>query len=313
MIAAAPDLVRLALVPAFLWLALLDVRTRRVPRWVWWPLGAVGVFALIWAALAHVAVGGPAFHLWIVQVAISIGLIAPLGYLFHRFGAFGGADAKAVIVIAIAYPTYPVIALAGTELPLVHAPTGVFSLTVLVNAVLLGLCYPLGIAARNAIGGRFRATMFFGLPAHWSTLESRHGVLLESPTGFTRNGLDLDALRMYLRWRETDLAALRADPENHANPASVPSTPAPAGDGRVRTDGGVDSDDRWGARAFLEDSGGAYGTRPEELRGALDLLCERENVWVSPGIPFLVLLVGGLLVGLVVGDLFSLIGARIGL
>ena len=313
MIATAPDLLRLALIPAFIWLAILDIRTRRIPRKVWWPLGVIAVIALLWSGSNEMAVGGLSLQHWIVQVVISIGLVAPLGYLFHRFGAFGGADAKAVIVLAIAYPTYPIISFAGSTLPMVHAPTGVFSLTILTNAVLLGLCYPLGLALRNALYGEFRVSMLVGLPVHWRSLEERHGVLLESPTGFTRRGLDLDALRMYLAWRSTDLATLRRDPANHADPSSIPASPGPVGDGRVKTDGGTDTDDRWGARTFLEDTGGAYGTRPEELRAALNLICERDMVWISPGIPFLVLLVGGLLVGIVAGDLFSIIGATVGL
>lgn len=306
MIANGPDLLRLALVPTLLWLAILDVRSRRVPGWVWWPLALVGVLALAWAGLEAVRIGGWVQQRWTLQVALSLGVIAPMGYLFYRVNAFGAADAKALVLLAVAYPTYPTLHVAGQALPLVRSDVGVFALAVLVNGVLLGMAYPLVLAGQNALGGRFRPAMFLGRPVHWSSLERRHGVFLEDAEGFIRRGLDLDALRMYLRWRDTDLGTIRADPARYADPGSLPETPGVPGDGRVRTDGGIDPDDRWGARRFLEEVEGAYGARPEELRAALDLVCERERLWISPGIPFLVPLVGGLVVALTLGDVPTL-------
>jgi preflagellin peptidase FlaK len=75
----------------------------------------------------------------------------------------------------------------------------------------------------------------------------------------------------------------------------------------LRSDGGRGHSDDWGAEAFLEDVGSAYGTSPEELREGLELLTTRDRVWVSPGIPFLVPILLGLVVALTYGDL--LIGA----
>lgn len=69
-------------------------------------------------------------------------------------------------------------------------------------------------------------------------------------------------------------------------------------------DGGVVEDD-WDAEAFLADVGSAYGTTPEGLREGLDVLTTRETVWMSPGIPFLVPILVGLLVALVYGDLLT--------
>ena len=307
-IATGPDLLRLAIIPVFVWLAIVDIRTRRIPRWVWWPLGAVGLIALGWAALGT---AGIERRIWTIQVAFSLGLIGPLGYLFYRFGAFGAADAKAIIVIAIAYPTYPIIDLGSRSLPYLEMTMGVFSLTVLVNAVLLGLVYPFALAARNGVTGHLRSAMFVGRPVPTSTLPERHGVLLDHRGFLPRSGLDLDALRMYLRWRNTTIEAIRADPARFQDPTTVPSEPGPVDDGAIRTDGGEEPMDRWAARAFLDDVGSAYGTRPEELRFWLDQLAKEDVLWMSPGIPFLVLLAGGLVVGVLVGDLFTWIGVRI--
>ena len=300
MVEAWPDLIRLLAMPVFVAVAIVDIRTRRIPRVVWPPVVGFGMILLAWEAHSYLGIGGVVWRVYMIQVAISLGLVAPLGYVFWRIGAFGGADAKAIIAIAVLFPTYPAYVVGDVHLPIVEAPLGVFSFTVLTNAVLAGVVYPLGLAAVNAARGRFHPAMFVGKPVHWRSLERRHGRMLESPDGFTRAGLDLDALRMYLAWRDTDLETLRASPDRFRD--TLPTDPRHPGDGRV-TDGGQPADP-WGARAFLNAADGAYGTRPEELRGGLVLVVDRSHIWISPGIPFLVLIAVGLLVGLSYGDLF---------
>jgi archaeal preflagellin peptidase FlaK len=264
--------------------------------------------------------GGFAWRLFSLQVALSLLLVMPAAYGFYRLGAFGGADAKALMVLAVLFPTFPAYSVLGTVVPLEVTPTGVFSLTILTNAVLVGAAYPFVLFARNALSGHRTPVAFVATPVSWHEVEETHGRIVESHEGFDRSGLDLDALRMYLRWRGVTLAELREDTATYRNPASLPGTPNPVGDGAVVTDGGLEdgglrtdgdpSGDPWGAEAFLTDVGPAYGTTPEDLREGLDLLVEREAVWVSPGIPFLVPISLGLLVSLVYGDLlFSLLSA----
>ena len=302
MIVGGPDILRFAVVPVFLALALLDVRTRRIPRWVWHPILLAGGIALAWDTAVHYTTGGFRWELYAIRTAISVGVVAPLGYLFYRIRAFGRADAKAIIAIGLTFPTYPMLTVGGFRVPLAEAPLGVFSMTILTNAILVALCYPIGLFILNAVRGQFTPCMFVGRSVHWSSLDRRHGTLIEDGDGFTRSGLDLDALRMYCQWRSCSLGTIRANPESLREPPTAPG--AEVGDGRVRTDGG---DDPWGARAFLEAANGAYGTRPEELRDALELLTTREQVWFSPGIPFLLPLAIGLLIGLVIGDLFTIL------
>jgi len=317
------DLLRLLAVPAFGWAALRDYRTRRVPKRAWYPILALGVVAL---ALDLAATTAPASsRLFLLRVGLSLAL-APLGYLFFRLGAFGAADAKAVAALAVLFPAYPAFDLAGTTLPLVTSNVGVFSLTVLTDGVLVGALYPLAVGARNALARRTSPAMFVALPVGRSELLSTHGKLMEDASGLTLSGLDLDALRMYLRWRGIALADLCANPGAFRDPTSLPGDPNPptggAVDAALDPDTGAvppgddpsddasdpDADDPWGAAAFLDAiEGSAYGTDPETLRAGLDLIAEREAVWVSPGLPFLVPLFAGLLVALTYGDvLFGL-------
>ena len=335
--ASLGDLARLLAVPLLGWAALRDVRTRRVPNWVWYVLGGLGA-VLLAAELARSApFAGRYARLELFRIAVSIGLVVPLSYLFWRIGGFGGADAKALMALSVLFPTYPAYyppaTLFGVPLPpvLPAEPTlvGVFSLTVLTNTVLVGALFPVVLAARNALAGRVEPAMFLARVVPIDELRHRHGRLFEDRSGFTRSGLDVDALRMYLRWRGLALAELRAAPERYRDPDSVGET-FDATDGAVdptavehgdasadvetatATDGG--SDDPWAAERFLDDiDGSAYGTDPETLREGLETVVREEAVWLSPGLPFLVPMFVGLLIGLTYGDLLYGLLTAVGL
>ena len=327
MVATLPDLLRLLVVPVFAWAALRDVRTRRLPNRLWPPLYAFGAVLLAWEAVSLWPFAGLEGRLFLVRAAISLLFVVPLGYAFWYVGAFGGADAKALIALAVVFPRFPTYEVGGVALPLVGTDLGVFSLTVLTNAVLLGLAYPVGLAVVNLARGVVSPSMFLARPVATGSLPDRHGRLFEDPDGPTRSGLDLDALRMYLRWRGVALADLREDPDRLRDPASVDETFDPT-DGAThvgpRTDGGAaadagasgrdvpsDVDDPWAAERFLaEIDRGAYGTDAATLRGGLAVVAREDRVFVSPGMPFVVPMAVGLGVSLTFGDvLFALLGA----
>jgi preflagellin peptidase FlaK len=330
-VATVPDLLRLLAVPVLGWAAVRDVRTRRVPNRTWYPLVAVGALAL---ALDATTLPHRGSDLFALRVALSLGVVVPLSYLTWRLGGFGGADAKALMALAVVFPVFPTVYLPATPLfdattlPLVSTTLGVFSMTVLTNAVLAGALYPLALGAGNLLAGRVSRLAVVGWPVAVDDVEEAHGRLLETEAGYTRDGLDLDALRMYLRWRDRSLSELRADPTLR-DPATLPAEPADPTDGAVRTDGGAapeaatdpeatgettDLEDPWGAAAFLADvDHHAYGTTPEQLRAGLDLLVARQRVWVSPGIPFLLPVFVGLLLGVTYGDVLFGLLALVGL
>lgn len=295
-----------------------DIRTRRVPNRIWPPLVGLAVVLLLWDGVAAWTASLPGtFQLFAIRLLLSVAFVVPLAYLFWRLGGFGGADAKAFMVLAVLFPTFPAYRLgAGLILPLEPTTLGVFSLTVLTNTVLVGALYPLALLVRNVVSGRFSKVMVVGRPVNWTDLETTHGRLLQTSEGFTRSGLDLDALRMYLTWRGLSLADLRADAEGLRNPDTLPADPHPPGDGAVVADGGVaqeraEVDDPWGAQTFLDAiEGSAYGTTPEKLRDGLDVLVAEDEIWVSPGIPFILPMFVGLIIGLLYGDLlFAVLGS----
>ena len=318
MISSGPDLLRLLVVPVFAWAAYRDVRTRRLPNRLWPPLIALGLLALTWESWTRLPLAGVTDRLFLVQVAISLFFVAPLGYLFWRIGGFGGADAKALISLAVVYPTYPAYWLPVAwlpTLPVVASNVGVFSLTILTNTVLVGLAYPIALAFGNLLSGRLSPVMFLARPVSVESVTDRHGRLFETRSGYTRRGLDLDALRMYLRWRGISFEELVDRPAELRDPESVEETFDPTDgavsarstDGPAVTDGGRTSgeegSDDWAARRFREEVGPAYGTTPDSLREGIETLVERDRVWVSPGLPFVVPMFVGLVVAVVYGDL----------
>jgi len=326
MLAAKTDLLRLIAVPALGWAAWRDVQTRRLPNRLWYPLLAVGLLTLVWDSLGHLPVAGVEDRLFLVRVGISLLVVVPLAYGLWWIGGFGGADAKALMTLAILFPTYPVFYLASGAYPPVATDVGVFSMTILTNAVLVGLAYPVYLGVRNGLQGDRSSVMFLGRRTDVAALPTEHGRLFETTEGFTRHGLDIDALRMYLRWRGTSLEALRAAPAAHRDPSSVGATNDPT-DGAVGaggesgadasgvpdtdTDPDADHDDPWAAERFLDEvEGSAYGTTPETLREGLTVVTTRDAVWLSPGVPFIVPLFLGLCIALTYGDvLFGLLGA----
>lgn len=337
MYGTAPDLLRLLVVPVFAWAAVRDVRTRRLPNRLWPPLYLFGLALLAWELAVRWPLVGFDDRLFLIRVAVSLGFVAPLAYLFWRLGGFGGADAKALIAIAIVFPTFPtyILPVAGIPaLPAVEPHLGVFSMTVLTNTVLLGACYPIALGVSNVVRGRISPVLFLARPVPAERLPELHGRLFETRSGPTRRGLDLDALRMYLRWRGLTLAELRADPDRYRDPESVTETFDPT-DGATHvgpaTDGGVDVDqsgtrdgaaaeaaetadpihDPWAADRFLDAlDGTAYGTDAETLREGLETVVVADEVWVSPGMPFVVPMFLGLALGVTYGDLlFALLSA----
>lgn len=273
-IASGPDTLRLLAIPFFAYVAVLDIRTRRVPNRTWIPLAALAVLLLVWDIL-RVMTGdtGPVTRQnFYIQTLISIGLVIPLAYVFWLVGGFGGADAKAFFVIAVLFPAFPAYRLwewsvnggavagaldllpgatyAGT-LPLVEPSFGVFSITVLSNTVVMGALYPVALAARNTTVGYVSPGMFVAKPVAWDRATEEYGTLLQMPERSLREslslsglrgylsfrGVDLDALRMYLRWRGLSLSDLRENPDRFRNPASLPPDPNRPGDGAIPTDG----------------------------------------------------------------------------
>lgn len=103
-----------------------DLKTRTVPNVVWTSLISFGV--LIY--LAELALAKQ-FISTTMPLLFSFSFVFILAYVLFQLGAFGGADAKALIAISVLIPSYPSY--------LSNAPFYPFAFSVFANAALVGI------------------------------------------------------------------------------------------------------------------------------------------------------------------------------
>lgn len=137
---------------------LSDWRTRRAPNRLWYTLGGIGI---ILGACQLLMMGPSAgsrregFILaWAIGFLFIFALMYGLYYLFRHFGltGIGGADAKALMAIALMFPYYPEVHAGSLLLPLSDVSRTVFfGLAVFGNALALNLVVPLGFLAHNLL------------------------------------------------------------------------------------------------------------------------------------------------------------------
>ncbi|KAA0002781.1 MAG: hypothetical protein FE044_02480 [Thermoplasmata archaeon] len=125
------DIIKFAIAfPLLLYAAYSDIKKREADNWIWIFIGVAGAFFLFF---------NKNYFLEAISIAISI----PIAFLLYIFG-MGGADAKAIMAIALLNPLPP-------SITIFHSPQFVFPLTVLINSLLLILPMPIIFLIYNAI------------------------------------------------------------------------------------------------------------------------------------------------------------------
>lgn len=134
-----------ACLPFLLYASYADLKSRRVSNRVWkFMIASLSIFVLYEAGYG----GSP----YIIQLSFSFLFIFALTYLFFLLGGFGGADAKALIVLSFLISVYPEVRFQAHSYPLLGIPFhGLFAFTVFENALLLTAFVPLGILCYNLL------------------------------------------------------------------------------------------------------------------------------------------------------------------
>ena len=188
--------------PFLLYSCYSDLDSRRVSNKVWkYMLTSGSVFVLY-----ELFTGGIS-HL--IPLLFSGVVVFTVVYILFQLGAFGGGDAKGLIVLSILFPSYPVFSFSGKVYPLLGLPPlGLFTFTVLGNALLLTTLVPLGMFCYNLLHFspemvKTPLYMFIGYRTEVSSLKyKKHLGLLERfeldesgslKRGFARTGLNFDA------------------------------------------------------------------------------------------------------------------------
>lgn len=168
--------------PFLLYSCYTDLKFRRVSNRLWKYMlasGSVFVFyELFFGALPPLE--------YLKALLLSSVLVFVSVYVLFQFGAFGGGDAKGLIVLSILLPTYPVFEFLGKTYPLTPLPPiGLFTFTVFGNALLLTVIVPLGMFCYNLLHFspemlKKPLYMFIGYRSPVSSLkEKEHLALLE--------------------------------------------------------------------------------------------------------------------------------------
>ena len=119
---------------------------------------------IVWAVFAPIAFVLTSLQLFLfIQqqlyiYAISFGLTFALSIALFYTGAFGGADAKALICISLALPSYPIYLLQ----PLFGFISPIFPVTVFCNAVLLAALSVVYVLIRNGLWKHRTGKPLFG-------------------------------------------------------------------------------------------------------------------------------------------------------
>jgi len=149
-----------------------DFKSREVSNWVWVTAYPAGL-AMTIVAFASGTLG--------LETAIfSVGISLALGFVLLYFGFYGGADAKALVFVALTAPAYPM-----TFKPPFGNPAFPPVLTMFLNSAILSMVYPLSVFLLNVRDALKGKKIFEGI-----NLTAREKILIL----FTARKVTLDRL-----------------------------------------------------------------------------------------------------------------------
>lgn len=139
---------KVAFVSIFLiYACFLDIKDRIVPNRVWKAMLVATspmVSYEIYLSLEDVTS--------LLFAAIGVSFMIIFSYLLYAINAYGGADAKAIMSIALIFPFYPRVA----DFPVLNQGFGIFAFSVLANSVVFAPFIMLSLLFRNLLKEGFR-------------------------------------------------------------------------------------------------------------------------------------------------------------
>jgi len=141
---------------------------------------------------------------YLFRLLLSAGFIFAFVYFLFQIGTFGGADAKALILLSIILPAYPAFQAYGYTFPLNKSLINLFAFGIFGNAVLLTIIVPVGLVGYNLIKMGLHIDnplyIFIGYKTKISQIAHRHIRLIqdfeeingEVKISFKRGGTEID-------------------------------------------------------------------------------------------------------------------------
>ena len=190
----------LVCMPFLLYSCYSDIKTRRVSNRVWPLMLAAGSVFVLYDLFTY----GPSYFF---RMVLSFVLIFLFVYLLFYLNAFGGADAKVMMVISILIPIFPAIELFEKSFPIWGIPPiDMFAFSVFGNSVILTVIVPLGLFLFNLTHLPLSEILrkpfytFVGYKCQVSDLKGKHIRLMEVyeendgvvTSRFSRGGTKID-------------------------------------------------------------------------------------------------------------------------
>jgi len=262
------DVARIALtLPFMLYASVSDYKNREVSNSVW-VLFAPPAFALTFMELFLFRTSD------LTSYGLCFGLTTVFALVLFYAGGFGGADAKALMCLALALPFYPANLL--TPLSGEVSPTSkvFFPLAIFSNSVILAVVPVLWIVLRNVLWrSRTSRALFEGD----QRLESLGKKLVVMITGYK-----VPISKLKEKWHVYPLEDIEETPEKGVKRKLIV---LPKDEGRT---------------AIVD-----------RLNKAIAAGAIKDGVWASPGLPMLVLITLGLIVALFFGDVIWLFASSL--
>ena len=304
------DLLRIAIIiPVLLYASYTDILSRRVQDSVW---AVPTLLALI--LLGYDAYTGDALAVGLAA-AFSFITVGGFAYIIYQLRIFYGADYKAFLLIAILFPWHPVISsfplydftiiydmnvvLSSSEPVLssllTYSAVNLFGFTVFVNTTLFSISYFILNIIHNIKNDKFelskplRTTCARNVPV--SELNTMHAQIIDTPKSENQikrgyefitnglNGLSTDFFRDYESWYENTQTVSKDIDINNVELK---------------------------LKEFVQDNEEWIMTDEQEDIHKIREILNKDTIWVTPGVPFIVPITLGVISSIIFGNLIYL-------
>jgi len=240
-----------------LYASFCDYKTREVSNSVW-ILFAPTVFALTFIELFLYETSSILFY------GLCFGLTAAFAVILFYSGGFGGADAKALMCLALALPFYPQNLFTPVSGEVSLMSQTFFPITVFSNSVLLAAATSVYMLLRNIIWHQKTGKKLFE-EGHKSESFGRKILVLIT-------GYKISVYKLKEKWHLYPMEDIEENLENRRKLVVVPR----------------------------DESRNAM---VERLAKAVDAGKIQDHVWATPGLPMLIFITAGLITALFFGDI----------
>lgn len=192
-----PNLLRLLIIPIFIFAAILDYKKRIVYNQIWVPAIGLLLVVLLWDFIILTTQSSDTITHYLHSLSLSIILGPSIAYMLYNTNTIGGADVKAIIYLSFFFPQTPSIQTFNSTIPLYPGTTPIFSMTILINAIVISLTYRIYILYKNITHPNQTTLSSKSYMESVSSLSDKHGFIKITKNGEEKE-IDLNTIQHHL-------------------------------------------------------------------------------------------------------------------